>query len=147
MPDRMPSALAARLGPLLGRAHDEHRRLVLETLGPIGVSPKAFGALVVLEEEGPLTQQRMAERQGIDRTTAVAVVDELERHGAVERRRDPADRRAYALQVTERGRRLRERAESAIVAAEQAFLAPLPEAEQRRLRAALRTLVEARAGR
>lgn len=142
--DRIPTALAERLGPLLGRAHEEHRRLAREALAPFGLSPKGFGALAVLVEEGPLSQQRMAERQGIDRTTAVAVVDELERHRAVERRRDPADRRAYALHVTGHGRRLLERARSSEAEAERAFLAPLADAEQRRLKAALRTLVNAR---
>src|SRR5687768_9349716 len=89
MTEPMPDALAERLGPLLGRAHDAHRRLSLQALAPLGLSVKAVGAMTVLEAEGPLSQRRLAERQGIDRTTMVAVVDELERLGAVERRRDP----------------------------------------------------------
>jgi DNA-binding MarR family transcriptional regulator len=143
MAEPMPDALAERLGPLLGRAHEAHRRRSLEALAPLGLSVKAVGALTVLDAEGPLTQRRLGERQGIDRTTAVAVVDELERLGAVERRRDPRDRRANALHVTASGRRLLARARTAVAAAEDAFLAPLPDAERRRLRAALRTLVEA----
>jgi len=142
MTEPMPDALAERLGPLLGRAHDAHRRLSLQALAPLGLSVKAVGAMTVLEAEGPLSQRRLAERQGIDRTTMVAVVDELERHGAVERRRDPGDRRANALRLTASGRRLLARARTAVAGAEEAFLAPLPEPEQRRLRAALRLLVE-----
>ena len=142
MPEPMPDALAERLGPLLGRAHDAHRRLSLEALAPLGLGVKSVGALTVLQAEGPLSQRRLAERQGIDRTTMVAVVDELERLGAVERRKDPADRRANALHITSRGRRLLTRARTAVAGAEEAFLAPLPPAEQQRLRAALRTLVE-----
>ena len=142
MPEPMPDALAERVGPLLGRAHDAHRRLSLEALAPLGLGVKSVGALTVLQAEGPLSQRRLAERQGIDRTTMVAVVDELERLGAVERRKDPADRRANALYITPRGRRLLTRARTAVAGAEEAFLAPLPPAEQQRLRAALRTLVE-----
>ena len=142
MPEPMPDALAERLGPLLGRTHDAHRRLSLEALAPLGLGVKSVGALTVLRAEGPLSQRRLAERQGIDRTTMVAVVDELERLGAVERRKDPADRRANALHITPRGRRLLTRARTAVAGAEEAFLAPLPPAEQQRLRAALRTLVE-----
>jgi DNA-binding MarR family transcriptional regulator len=142
MTEPMPDALAERLGPLLGRAHDAHRRLSLQALAPLGLSVKAVGAMTVLEAEGPLSQRRLAERQGIDRTTMVAVVDELERLGAVERRRDPGDRRANALRLTASGRRLLARARTAVAGAEEAFLAPLPEPEQRRLRAALRLLVE-----
>ena len=142
MPEPMPDALAERLGPLLGRAHDAHRRLSLEALAPLGLGVKSVGALTVLQAEGPLSQRRLAERQGIDRTTMVAVVDELERLGAVERRKDPADRRANALHITPQGRRLLTRARKAVADAEEAFLAPLAPAEQQRLRAALRTLVE-----
>src|SRR3954452_2637309 len=114
MRDLMPDALAERLGPLLGRAHEAHRVLSVAALAPLGLSPKAFGALTVLDAEGPLSQRRLGERQGIDRTTAVSVVDDLERQGAVERRRDPDDRRAYSLHLTARGRRLLTRARAAV---------------------------------
>ena len=102
-PDRIPPVLADHLGPLLGRAHEAHRRLSLAALAPFELTPKGFGALRVLTAEGPMSQRQLAQRQGIDRTTAVAVVDELERLEAVERRRDPADRRAHALHVTPTG--------------------------------------------
>jgi len=144
--DVIPEPLADRLGPLLGRAHDAHRRLTLQALAPLGLSPKGFGALAVIDAEGPLSQRRLAARQGIDRTTAVAVVDELERLGAVERRRDPADRRAHALDLTGEGRRLLAHSQSAVLAAEAEFLAGLPEAERNQLRASLRALVEAHSG-
>jgi DNA-binding MarR family transcriptional regulator len=138
----LPPALADRLGPLLGRAHDAHRVLSQEALAPLGLSPKGFGALAVLATEGAMSQQRLAERQGIDRTTMVAVVDELERVGALRRRRDANDRRAYALEVTPAGRRLVDRARAAVVSAEERFLAPLADAERRDLKDALRRLLE-----
>jgi DNA-binding MarR family transcriptional regulator len=141
MPQPLPSSLADRLGPLLGRTHDAHRALTQRALASLGLSPKGFGALAVLAAEGPLSQQQLAARQGIDRTTMVAVVDELERLGAVERRRDPDDRRAYALHLTRAGRRLLVPAEAAVVDVEQSFLAPLPAAEQERLKQALRVLL------
>ena len=137
MPD-----LLDHLGPLLGRAHEAHRVLSAALLEPTGLSPKGFGALTVLAEEGPLPQGRLAVRQGIDRTTMVAVVDELERLGAVRRRRDDRDRRAYALELTPEGERLLERGRTAIEDAEDRFLAPLPAAERCALKRSLRTLVE-----
>jgi DNA-binding MarR family transcriptional regulator len=71
----------------------------------------------------------------------VAVVDELERSGYVERRRNPRDRRAYSLQATAAGRQVLERAADATKHAEDEFLAPLPVAERRRLKRLLATLV------
>ena len=108
----------------------------------LGLSGKGFGALILLVQEGPLSQQRLGERQGIDRTTMVAVVDELERFGYVERRRDPRDRRAYSLQATAKGRRVLQRAAEATERAEDEFLAPLPDADRRRLKRMLRALLE-----
>jgi DNA-binding MarR family transcriptional regulator len=136
--------LEAYLGPLLGRAHEAHRRITSEALAPLGLSPKGFGALVILSREAPLSQQRLAERQGVDRTTMVAVVDELERAGAVERRRDGRDRRAYALHITAAGRAALESARGAVAEAEDRVLAPLAPADRERLKAALRTLLEPR---
>ena len=72
----------------------------------------------------------------------VAVVDELESSGFVERRRDPRDRRAYSLHATAKGRRALQRAGEATERAEQEFLAPLPAADRRRLKQILRTLLE-----
>lgn len=138
----MPGVIADHLGPLLGRAHEAHRVLTREALAPLGLSPKGFGALVVLASEGPLPQVRLAMRQGIDRTTMVAVVDELERLGAVRRRRDERDRRAYALELTPEGAAMLDRAHPAVKRAEDRFLAPLPADDRRTLKAALRTLVE-----
>jgi len=139
----LSAALADRLGPLLGRVHDAHRELAAQALAPLGVSPKSFGALAVLDADGPLSQQRLAERQGVDRTTMVAVIDELEQTGAVERRDDPDDRRAYAVHLTRSGRRLLGRARTLVIDDEQTFLAPLTPAEQRQLKSALRALLSA----
>jgi DNA-binding MarR family transcriptional regulator len=71
----------------------------------------------------------------------VAVVDELERAGFVERRRDPRDRRAYALHATPAGRRVLDRGAKAARQAEERFLAPLTASDRRRLKQMLRTLV------
>jgi DNA-binding MarR family transcriptional regulator len=141
--DPLPAALADMLGPLLGRAHAAHRLLSERHLADLGLDPKAFGALSVLAAEGPLSQQRLAERQGIDRTTMVAVIDQLEHAGFVARRRDPADRRAYALHATHAGERVLGRARDAVRGAEDEFLAPLAPAEREQLKAALRTLLRA----
>jgi DNA-binding MarR family transcriptional regulator len=135
------AAITDHLGPLLGRAHEAHRALAVEALAPFGLSPKGFGALTVLANEGPLPQGRLARLQGIDRTTMVAVVDELEGAGAVRRRRDEHDRRAYALELTPAGARLLDRARTAEREAEDRFLTPLPAADRRALKDALRRVV------
>jgi DNA-binding MarR family transcriptional regulator len=137
----LPASLSDRLGFLLGRAHLAHRAITEGSLASFGLAPKDFGALSVLVEEGPLSQQRLGERQGIDRTTMVAVVDNLERLGLLERRRDPSDRRAYSLQATPKGRRVVKQASAAERRAENEFLAAIPERDRRRLKQLLTRLI------
>lgn len=129
------------LGYLLGRAHLEHRAVAERALAPLGLGVKEFGALALLVAEGALSQQRLGRRQGVDRTTMVAVIDELERKGLVERRRNPRDRRAYSLHATAEGRRVLGRAGQAAKRAEHEFLAPIPPGDRRHLKDLLRMLV------
>ncbi|GII88172.1 hypothetical protein Ssi03_61620 [Sphaerisporangium siamense] len=63
-----------------------------------------YGVLGVLEAAGPLSQQEVGRRLGVDRSTMVHIIDVLERRGLVARGRDRADRRAYAIELTEGGR-------------------------------------------
>jgi DNA-binding MarR family transcriptional regulator len=140
-PSQLPAALSDRLGFLLGQAHEQHRRLAAGRFAELGIAPKEFGALSVLADEGPLTQQRLGHRMGVDRTTMVAVADSLESGGLVARERNPADRRAYALRLTTKGRRTLARAQRVAVRAENDFLVNLGSRERAQLRAMLRRVI------
>jgi DNA-binding MarR family transcriptional regulator len=137
----IPDVLADRLGFLLGRAHLDHRRLAAGRLSGVGLDPREFGALSVLAGDGPMTQQRLGQVMGIDRTTMVAIADALEEKGLAIRERHPTDRRAYALRATTPGRRLLGRAARATARAEDEFLAPLTERQRAQLRSMLRRLI------
>jgi DNA-binding MarR family transcriptional regulator len=137
---RPPSCLADRIGFLLARSHLDAHAIAEAVIGD-GLQPKHFGCMSVIVEEGPLSQQELGERMRVDRTTIVAVVDELERRGFLARRRNPADRRAYALEATPAGRRWRERTEVKLVEAEARILEPLDDDERERLIELLRKLV------
>ncbi|HWC86423.1 MAG TPA: MarR family transcriptional regulator [Solirubrobacteraceae bacterium] len=105
---REPRAVPARLGRWpgfqLARAHVRAHAAFQEALAPLALTPKSFGVLVVIIEAGPLSQAALGETLFIDRTTIVAVVDELERAGYVERGRDSSDRRVHSLHATPAGR-------------------------------------------
>jgi len=58
-----------------------------------------------LASEGQ-SQQALSLALGIHRSAVVALVDDLEQRGVAERRRDPADRRAYTLYLTPTGREM-----------------------------------------
>jgi DNA-binding MarR family transcriptional regulator len=88
------AALAENLGFLLGQAHERHRELAASRLRGVGLAPKEYGALSVLVAEGPLTQQELCRRTGIDRTTMVALADALEEKSLVVREQTGAPTRS-----------------------------------------------------
>src|SRR5215471_544720 len=82
----------------------EAARQFADQLAPLGVEPRHVGMLTRLAENEGKAQQAIGELIGLNPTQMVFLVDELERRGFVERRRNPADRRSYALYLTPAGR-------------------------------------------
>ena len=68
-----------------------------------GLSPGRLGILLLIDANPGLTQSRLAEAVRRDRSTMVAVLDELETRGLIARRRGE-DRRTNGLWLTRFGR-------------------------------------------
>jgi MarR family transcriptional regulator, organic hydroperoxide resistance regulator len=68
------------------------------------------------------------------------VLDELQDRGLIERRPDPADRRAHLLSLTPSGKRLREAVQRDIQRREERLLARLPRADRAAFLRSLQTL-------
>ena len=102
-------------------------------LGELGMHPHEFAVLHALWEAGPISQGRLAETLRVHPSNLVAVIDGLEADELVVRRRDPLDRRRYLVELTARGRRRLEQARHAAKQVEEDLLAPLGEAERRKL--------------
>jgi DNA-binding MarR family transcriptional regulator len=135
-----PAAPSASIVLLTGKVARLAGELLAEALAPLGLRVRHYGVLQALAESGPSSQQALGRSLGIDRTTMVGTVDDLERLGLVARKPDPADRRAYRVELTPRGRTTLVRATGAVAATERALLAPLGAEEQVTLRALLRRL-------
>ncbi|HEV8065751.1 MAG TPA: MarR family transcriptional regulator [Acidimicrobiales bacterium] len=91
------------LGYLLRRAQLKALDVFLEASG--GVHPREMAILQLLETYGAVSQQWLADYLLINRSVMVKLMDQLEGAGQVERRRNPDDRRSYALVITPIGRR------------------------------------------
>src|SRR5712692_3255505 len=128
----IPPSLINRPGALITIAARTGQELAKRRLNPIGLTVQMCGVMNLLGE-GPVSQQELGEQLGIDRTTVVELIDDLEKKGVVERRRNPADRRSYALHLTARGRTVQKRATKAFDAAVDEFFAPLTSAERKAL--------------
>jgi DNA-binding MarR family transcriptional regulator len=90
------------------------------------------GLLITIEANPGMTQSRLAEMVGRDRSTMVGVLDELEARELIERRRG-ADRRTNGLWLTRAGRSLLARAVREIAAHERRISARLTAAERKQL--------------
>jgi DNA-binding MarR family transcriptional regulator len=92
------------VGLLLVQLGSHVARQFAEQLRPLGLEPRQAGMLIRLAANEGRSQQAVADLIGLNPTQMVFLVDELEQRGLVRRQRNPADRRSYALSLTEQGR-------------------------------------------
>jgi DNA-binding MarR family transcriptional regulator len=109
-----------------------------EALATVGLTPPLFALLNVVGAREGAIQQELGAALGIDRTTMVALVDQLESASLATRRPSPSDRRAREIAITPKGRRVLARAKTRLAVAEDEVLAGLGASERRDLVALLR---------
>ena len=102
--DECPDCLAGNLSWLLTQAHFNLVSEIAAAFEPLGVSNRGYHVLATAEA-GEFTQKELAEKIGLDKTTMVVTVDELERAGLAERTPSSTDRRARVISVTKAGER------------------------------------------
>ena len=132
-----------RVPYLLYRAAATSTSMADARLRELGLTARQVGILTLVVEARPLTQRQLGETIGIDRTTMVALIDDLEGKALIERRTHPSDRRAFLIHPTKKGARAQARAITVLDEQAAAFLAPLT-AEQRAQLATLLRLLEPR---
>jgi DNA-binding MarR family transcriptional regulator len=108
-----PAALSSDLCWLLARASHGLTTELTAALEELGVSPRAHSVLATAMT-GELTQTEIARAVGLDKTTMVVTVDELEAAGLAERRPSSRDRRARVIFVTEAGEQAAREAEKVL---------------------------------
>ena len=79
------------------------RRAFDRRVAPLGVTRAQWRALAWLARQPGLRQVELADRLDVEPITLCRIVDRLEEAGLVERRRDPDDRRAWRLHLTDKG--------------------------------------------
>jgi len=136
----LPPALTSRSGFLLSMVGRISRNLTERALADLSIKPHHYGILAILDAEGPAPQHSVGEQLRIDKSSMTVFVDHLEALGLVERRRNPSNRRAYELTLTDAGRATFARAGSLIEAVEEAVLSGLGAPERSQLHGLLSRL-------
>jgi DNA-binding MarR family transcriptional regulator len=97
----------------------------LPVLEENGLSMWGYSVLVALDRSAIRTQAALADAIGADKTRIIAILDELQDKGLIERMPDPEDRRARLLAITKNGRRVKEATQAAIQRGEERWLGTL----------------------
>jgi MarR family transcriptional regulator for hemolysin len=135
-----PDALAANLCWLLSQASYTLSTELTAGLESLGISPRAH-AVLATALDGEHTQTELAKLVGLDKTTMVVTLDELEAQGLAERRPAEHDRRARVVAVTRAGRRKVEQAQEITERIHAEVLETLPAKERQGFVEALNQLV------
>jgi DNA-binding MarR family transcriptional regulator len=121
--------LEARIAYLVSKVGRRQAARFTELLKPLGLRPKHFALMnVVALADGP-SQQQVGEALGLDPSGLISAIDELEARDLLERRRDPTDRRRYALFLTPAGETTLAQARKAVLKRGRELTASLSDAE------------------
>ena len=96
-----------------------------------GLTPRQLAVLVTVSNNEGLSQTGLVERTGIDRSTLADIVRRMQRKGLLQRRRTKEDARAYAVKLTDEGRRVLRTAEPLAKRVDDRILDALPGNKQR----------------
>ena len=131
----------ATLGYLLKHAQLRFSEIAAAALAPLGINGREAAVLRVIGEDVPLSQGEIAQRMEVDRTTMVALIDDLEAKGLAKRHQDSGDRRRNVVELTDSGWSAVSRVEAIAAEAEREFLRPLPADGAERFRKSLHVLL------
>jgi len=90
------------------------------------LTPRQLAVLMTVAGNEGLSQTGLVERTGIDRSTLADIVRRLQRKGLLQRRRTKEDARAYAVKLTDEGRKLLRSAEPLSRRVDERILEALP---------------------
>jgi MarR family transcriptional regulator, transcriptional regulator for hemolysin len=124
-----PAPLASDLCWLMARTSHALMTELTAALEQSGISPREHSVLVTAMT-GSYTQGELARIIGLDKTTMVVTIDELEAAGLAKRQASSTDRRARVIAVTAEGARKVRAAEKVLDRVREDVLAALPEDER-----------------
>jgi MarR family transcriptional regulator, transcriptional regulator for hemolysin len=138
--EELTEPLAANLGWLLSRASYVLATEIAAGLEEYGVSPRGHCVLSTAMT-GEHTQSELARMVGLDKTTMVVTVDELEKAGLAKRVPSSTDRRAHVIAVTKAGERKVAEGEEVVSRIQADVLSTLPARERKAFVESLSRLV------
>ncbi|MGH1419609.1 MAG: MarR family winged helix-turn-helix transcriptional regulator [Hyphomicrobiaceae bacterium] len=107
------------------------------------VTPRQYAVLVTVANHEGLSQTQLVDRTGIDRSTLADIVRRMMKKGLLQRRRTKEDARAYAVRLTEEGRKVYETVSPMAKRVDDRILDVLPSVQREQFLRDLNVIVEA----
>jgi DNA-binding MarR family transcriptional regulator len=139
--DRAPSTLAF----LLSQVGIHASRRFAERIAEVDLNPPLFRILNLIDAAEGQSQQAIGAGIQVPASRMVALVDELEERGLVERRPNPDDRRVRALYLTRKGRNALTRGREIARVHEEELTEGMSETDRTRLTKLLQKMVDQQA--
>lgn len=139
--DRAPQTLAF----LLSQVGIHASRLFADRIAEVDLNPPLFRILNLVDAAEGRSQQAIGAAIEVPPSRMVALVDELEQRGLVERRPEPKDRRVRALFLTAKGRKTLARGRAIAKQHEDDLTRGMPAADRKRLLELLQQVVDQQA--
>jgi DNA-binding MarR family transcriptional regulator len=133
-------ALADDLGWGLGMIFRAYVKAAHAAVADLPGGPRGYQVLSAAAQGSVASQLALAQHLGVDRTVMTYLLDDLEAAGLIERRPDPADRRARRIVATHRGNQLLTSLNDRLRSAEAQLLSSLGQEAADTFRAQVRTL-------
>jgi DNA-binding MarR family transcriptional regulator len=125
----MATSTAPDLGFLFNHAGHVVDTELTAKLAELGTTPREI-CVLGKASGAELTQSKLGELAGLDKTTMVVTMDKLEQAGLAERRPSATDRRARIVAVTPAGEKLLAAGQQVVDQAHADMLSALPEADR-----------------
>lgn len=132
--DAMPGYLLRQCSQLM-------REFFAEECGPYGITPEQLIVLLTLQLNPGIVQVNVADRVSLDQATTGQIIARLIKRGLVQRRKNPADMRAWQVELTPEGSRLLDEVRPHSSRAKDRFLEPLNADERSDLLKLMRKLL------
>jgi DNA-binding MarR family transcriptional regulator len=138
----VPGTVAEHTICLLVKLGQVAFRIAEDGLSGTGLRVRHYSVLQALADNGAMPQLALGSFLRIDPATMVTSLDDLERAGYAERTRDPQDRRRYAVDITDDGRKVLADLNRTLVGLDTQILPDLGTSERHSLHALLSSLAE-----
>ena len=105
------------------------------------ITPRLFAVLMAVAADERASQTKLVNATGVDRSTLADICRRMRRKGLLQRRRTGLDARAYAIKLTEEGRRVLKVTGPVARRVDERVLVALPDKQREAFLAALASIV------